>query len=144
MKAEIKLQTDVIKGNRMYYKQYEEMILISEGHYGVYLKPNELKIDKSKMIEFGDKTDTLDPKKLEECRTKAKITNTAIKTHSGFAIKIKSLENDEYCFVDEKFLKQFPGHTNVLIKSRKEPILILKYGLPYGIILPMNITTELE
>jgi len=40
---------------------------------------------------------------------------------------------------DEKYLKMFKDCTSLYIKSRRDPVLVYKYGFPYGVILPMHI-----
>ena len=105
MKAEYQLQIDAIKGERIFYKEYGELIFVSDGCIGVYLKDKELKIDKSKMIEMKQNKDSISfqPEELLKERTAAIQTRLAIQTHiSGYAIKIFSKESGEYCFVKEK------------------------------------------
>ena len=143
MKAEYQLQIDAIKGERIIYNEYGELILVSDGRIGVYLKDKELKIDKSKMIKMNEKSLSLHPEELRKERTAAIQTRFAIKTQQyGYAFKLYSEESGEYCFVREKFLKMFKGFTSLFIKSKKDPVLVYKYGVPYGVILPMHINLE--
>lgn len=141
MNVETKLQIDFIKGDRLYYKKTGNYIILSNGHVGVYLKDGELKVDTSKMIEFS--SDFLDPDVLLKTRSKARITNIARKIRTGdFAILLKSIENDNKCFVNEKYLKMFNGFTELFILSRKDPVLVHRLGKPYGIILPVCCADE--
>lgn len=143
MKAELKLQIDAIKGERIYYHDFGEDTLLLDNYTGVYLKQSELKIDKSKMIDL--KKCAFDPLRLEKDRTKAKETRTAYKTlYRGLAIKLIANEGDEYCYVQEKLLKMFPGYTELFIKSKSDIVLVKKNGLPYGLILPILIDLESE
>lgn len=145
MKIEHKLQIDAIKGERIYFAEFDNFIFLADGHVGVYLKEKELKIDKAKMIQIDNKgAKHFIPEKMQECRTTAKVTTTAVKLHSGYAIKLKSQETDEQCFVQEKFLKLFDGFNCAFIKSSKDPVFVTRSGLPYGIIFPINICKELE
>lgn len=147
MKAEYQLQIDAIKGKRIFYEEYGELILVTDGRIGVYLKDKELKIDKSKMIKFKrDKGSiSLHPEELLKERTAAIQTNFAIKIpYRGYAIKIKAKESGEHCFVNEKYLKMFNGFNNLFIKSKKDPVLVYRFGVPYGIILPMHIAIAEE
>lgn len=142
MNIEYQLQIDAIKGTRIYYKEYENLIFVADGHIGCYLNERELKIDKSKMFAIHETKNapSFHPTILLSERTAAKETMIARKTPgSGYAIKIYSEESGEFCYVNEKYLKMFKGYTNLYIKSRKDPVLVHKYGKPYGIILPMNI-----
>ena len=145
MQVEHKLQIDVIKGARIYYKEYENYFFVADGHIGVYLKDKELKIDKSKMIKILSNKDSISffPDDLLKERTPAIETRIARKLPgTGYAIKLYSKESGEYCFVDEKYLKMFKGYNNLYIKSKKDPVLIYRYGVPYGIILPMYISEQ--
>ena len=142
MKIEHKLQIDVVKGEKIWYKIFDDIILLIDGHVGVYMKISELKIDLSKMNEIIAKPDALNPSILIELYEDAKETKTAYALHSGFAIKIKG--EKDYCYLNEKFMKMFYGRTGIKINGKKEPVLIMKYGTPYGIILPINISSELE
>lgn len=142
MKVEQKLQIDAIKGERIYYYDFGELTLISDGYIGVYLKQSELKIDKTKLIKIV-KCD-LDPELLKNERTEARVTRTAHISQNKLSIKIKSKENEGYCFVQEKLLKQFYGYNGLYIKSKKDIVYVTKYGVPYGIILPVYIAEELE
>lgn len=144
MRIEYQLQIDAIKGNRIYYKEYGDLTFITDGHIGVYLSKSELKITKEKMIAINDDKCSFDPVILLQSRTKARETRIARKLFSNneFAILIKSTENDEECFVNQKFLKMFYGFNALYIKSRKDPVLVYKLGQPYGVILPMNILPE--
>lgn len=143
MKAEQKLQMDVIKGNQIYYAEFDKFTLITDGHVGVYLNPHELKIDKSKMLK-AEKADFLNPEYLKDKCADAAVTNTAYKGFDGFCLKIISKVNEEYCFVKEKYLKMFSGYGGVFIQSQKDPVFITKYGIPYGIILPIHIGKPLD
>ena len=145
MKIEQKLQIDVIKGNRIYYAEYGEYIFVADGHTGVYLTASELKIDKSKMIQVNN-NQSFEPEQLEAASIKAKETNAAyrMKYDGGFAIKLKGMESDVVCFVKEKYLKMFDGYNGLFIRSKKDPVLVMKYGKPYGIIMPVNIQEEME
>ena len=142
MNIEYQLQIDAIKGVRIFYKEYDKLIFISDGHIGVYLTERELKIDKNKMIKIEDKPESTSfhPEDLLKERTAAKETRNAIKLPgSGYAIKLHSKESGEHCFVQEKYLKMFKEYNSLYIKSRRDPVLLYKYGVAYGIILPMNI-----
>lgn len=141
MNIEYQLQIDAIKGNRIFYKEYGKFIFVTDGRIGVYLKESELKIDKSKMCFIHEKPDSVsfDPSDLFAERTAAKETMIARKMSSGYAIKIYSEESGKFCYVSEKYLKMFKGYTNLYIKSRKDPVLVYKYGMPYGVIMPINI-----
>lgn len=140
MKIENYLQTEVIKGNRIYHHQFENTHFLTDGHIGVYLLDNELKIDPKKMcIITSDSVKNYDPEIILKERTAARVTNDAYKLIDGFAIKLKSKENDIECFVKNKYFKMFPDCTGIYIKSAVDPVLIYKNGLPYGIILPMRI-----
>lgn len=145
MKIEHKLQIDVIKGERIYYKDLGKLIFIADGHVGVYLSERELKIDKSRMIEIKNQNEqgsSWNPENLLIERIAAKETKAAIKTNNGFAIKLKATEKDLTCYVQEKFLKLFNGYSTLHIKDPKSPVLVYKYGAPYGIIMPLNVTKE--
>ena len=145
MKIEQKLQIDVIKGNRIYYAEYGEYIFVADGHTGVYLTASELKIDKSKMMQVKN-NQSFEPEQYKASSIKAKETNEAyrLKYDNGFAIKIKGIESDAECFVKEKFLKMFDGYNALYIRNKKDPVLVMKYGKPYGIIMPINIHAETE
>ena len=137
MNVEFQLQIDAIKGNRIYFKEYENLILVSDGIVGVYLKGRELKIDKSKMIQI--KSDAFCPEDLLKERTKAIETSIARRVRpSNYAIKLYSEETGESCFVNEKYLKMFKGCISLYIKSKRDPVLVHRYGIPYGIIMPMD------
>ena len=41
MKAEYQLQIDAIKGKRIFYEEYGELILVTDGRIGVYLKDKD-------------------------------------------------------------------------------------------------------
>lgn len=142
MNVEKKLQIDVIKGERIYFKDLEDMIFVADGHVGVYLKDQELKINRSKMIEMGGSPEFFKPHELKERCIPAKETHHAVKTNRGYAIKIKAIDSDEYCYISENYLKMFKGYTSLMIKGKLDPVLIFKYGLPYGIILPIRIKEE--
>ena len=147
MKAEYQLQIDAIKGERIFYEEYGELIFVSDGHVGVYLKDKELKIDKSKMIKFnrGKDSISLHPEELLKERTAAIQTSFAIKMPvRGYTIKIKAKESGEHCFVNEKYLKMFNGYNNLFIKSKNDPVLVYRFGVPYGLILPMHVTITEE
>lgn len=146
MKIEQKLQMDVIKGERIYYAEFGDLTFIADGFIGVYLTASELKIDKTKMQQMsGNNVDTLSPESLTAAGVAGKETRTAHKCPAhGFAIKLKAIEGNAECFVQEKYLKMFPGYTGMIIRGGKEPVLILKYGKPYGVILPINIHAETE
>ena len=145
MKIEQKLQIDVIKGNRIFYTEYGEYIFVADGHTGAYLTASELKIDKSKMIQMAGNTESFAPDHLEAACVKARETNAAyrMKYDNSFAIKLKGIESDVECFVKEKYLKMFDGYNALFIKSKKDPVLVMKYGKPYGIIMPVNIHDEM-
>ena len=145
MKIEQKLQIDVIKGNRIYYAEYGEYIFVADGHTGVYLTASELKIDKSKMMQVKN-NQSFDPELYGASCIKAKETNVAyrIKYDNGFAIKLKGIESDVECFVKEKFLKMFDGYNALYIRDKKDPVLVMKYGKPYGIIMPIHILDQTE
>ena len=143
MNIEYQLQIDAIKGERIFYKEYGDLILVSNGHTGVYLKERELKLDKSKMIQIREKPNAISLclEDLFKDRTAAIETRVAHKLPgSGYAIKLYSKESGEYCFVNEKYLKMFKGYNSLYIKSKRDPVLVYKYGVPYGIILPVFIS----
>lgn len=142
MKAEYQLQIDAIKGERIFYKEYGELIFVSNGYIGVYLKDKELKIDKSKMIEVkqNEYSISFQPEELLKERTAAVKTVFAVNVGvRGYAIKLYSKESGEHCFVAEKFLKMFNGCNSLFIKQKKDPVLVYRYGVPYGIIMPIYV-----
>lgn len=142
MNIEYQLQIDAIKGTRIYYKDFENFIFITDGHIGVYLKERELKIDRTKMIAISE-GDQFNPENLSKERTAAIETKIARKLPlGGYAIKFYSEESGKHCYIQEKFLKMFKGYTGASIKERRDPVLLYKYGVPYGIILPMNIAEQ--
>lgn len=144
MEIKQKLQTDVIKGERIFYADFDKLTLITDGHIGVYLTERELKIDKSKMQNVsGESAASLSPESLQAAGVPGIETRTAHKMPvGGFAIKLKAVEGKQKCFVKEKWLKMFIEYTSMFIRDEKSPVLIMKYGLPYGIILPINIPTN--
>ena len=146
MKIEQKLQMDVIKGERIYYAEFGDLTFVADGHVGAYLTASELKIDKTKMQQMtGSNVETFSPESLQAAGVAGRELRTAYNLPvKGFAIKLKAIEGNAECFVQEKFLKMFYGYTGMIIRGKKEPVFILKYGKPYGIIMPINIPTELE
>ena len=143
MQIEYKLQIDAIKGKRIYYIEYENLFFLTDGHIGVYLNERELKIDKSKMIKPNrtENSVSFSPEDLLKERTPAIETRIARKLPTnGYAIKLHSAQSGECCYVDEKYLKMFKDYTTLFIKSRRDPVLIYRLGVPYGIILPMHIS----
>ena len=144
MNIEYQLQIDAIKGTRLHYREYENLIFICDGYIGVYLNERELKIDKTKMIRIEATAATnFNPENLLRERTAAIETKTARRLPgSGYAIKIYSKETGEHCYVDAKYLKMFKDYNSLFIKSKRDPVLIYRYGVPYGIILPMNIPEQ--
>lgn len=143
MRIEHKLQIDAIKGERIYYSEFGEWILLSDGKIGVYLKGNELKIDKNKMHAMGN-VEKLDPDYLMSGSIMLNQTKTAHKTHLGYAIKLKNSEDNVHIFVLEKYLNMFYGYSGIAFKTLRNPILITKYDQPYGIICPITINEEIE
>ena len=139
MKIEQKLQIDAIKGERIYYKVFDDVVLLTDGYTGCYYKKDQLKIDLSKLYKMGE-SENLNPKLIikDENTSKAKETRVArLIGRSDIAIKLKS--SDNYTFVNAKYLKMFFGYSGVRIsKEKKQPILILKHGNPYGLIMPVN------
>lgn len=142
IRIEEKLQIDVIKGNRIFYKDYGDLCFLADGHIGAYIPQKDLKIDKAKMIPISAESACFDPEVLNAERVRATITKIAHKIIKGYAIKIKEVEGENYCFVQEQFLKLFDNPTTILIKSKKDPVLIMDDGMWKGIILPINISEE--
>lgn len=145
MNIETQIQIAAIKGERIFYKQFGELFFVTDGHIGVYLKDRELKIDKSKIGELPEAKETTNfmPENLLHERTAAIETRIARKLPgSGYAIKLYSQESGEHCFVNEKYLKMFKGYNSLYIKSKRDPVLLYRYGVPYGVILPMNIPEQ--
>lgn len=145
MNIEYQLQINAIKGEQIFYIECGELILLTDGHIGVYLKESELKIDKSKLRKPHDNSTATSyiPENLLKVRTAVIETSIARKIpSSGYAIKLYSKESGEHCFVKEKFLKMFKGYNSLFIKSARDPVLLYRYGVPYGIILPIRITPK--
>lgn len=143
MTIEHKLQIEAIKGIRLYYAEYGKLIFISDGKIGVYFKESELKIDKSKMNKIPN-PDIFNPKVLAKERVRAKETDIARKGIRSFYIKIKSSNLQNFCYVDETFLKMFSRYDDLFIKGEKDPVYIEKYGQPYGIIMPIHVRDTKE
>lgn len=142
MNIEYQLQIDAVKGSRIHFKQYGDLILIVNGYVGVYLTESQLKINRSSMIEAFTENKAISymPEELLKERTEAIETKIAYKLPtSGYAIKLYSKESNASCYVQEKFLKMFKGYSKLFIKSSKDPVLVYRYGKPYGIMLPINI-----
>lgn len=145
MNIEYQLQIDAIKGSRIHFKQYGDLILIVNGYVGVYLTQSQLKINRSTMIEAftENKATSYMPEELLKDRSEAIETKIAYKLLTdGYAIKLCSKESDAYCYVKEKYLKMFKGYGSLYIKSPKDPVLVYRYGKPYGIILPVYVGKE--
>lgn len=143
MTIEQKLQIEAIKGIRLYYAEYRKLVFISDGKIGVYLNESELKIDKTKMNKIPN-PDIFDPKVLVKEKVRAKETDIARKGVRSFYIKLKAINTPNFCYVDEAFLKMFPGYGALYIKGEKELVYIEKYGQPYGIIMPVYVSKEEE
>ena len=142
MNIEYQLQIDAIKGSRIHFKQYGDLILIVNGYVGVYLTESQLKINRSTMIEAFTETSYM-PEKLFKDISKAIETKIAYKVLTdGYAIKLCAKESNAYCYVKEKYLKMFKGYGSLYIKSPKDPVLVYRYGKPYGIILPVYVRKE--
>ena len=126
MQIEYQLQIDAIKGKRIYYIHYDNIIFVTNGHVGVYLKETELKLDKSKLLQPTTTKESVSflPEDLAKERTPAIVTRVARKLRpSGYAIKLYSEQSGEHCYVDEKYLKMFKDCTSLYIKSRRDPVL---------------------
>lgn len=147
MTIEQKMQVEVIKGNKYYYCDFEGYTLITDGHFGVYIPSKELKLNKDSMNKIYN-GDSLNPDNLlKECylakETKvACILNSIYSRKKEYAIKIKAKENDKSCFIDNKYLKLFKNYDHIYIKDEKSIVLITRYGLPYGIVLPVYINED--
>ena len=144
MTIEEKMQVEVIKGNKYYYCDFEGYTLITDGHFGVYIPSKEMKLNKDSMNEIKN-SDSLNPDNILKESYSAIDTRVAYKllfAKPEFAIKIKSTENDKVCFINEKYLKLFKNFDHLYIKDEKSVVLVTRYGLPYGIILPINISKK--
>ena len=145
MKIEYKLQNDVLKNQRMNYIKLKNYIMLTDGRIGCYLKPDEIKIDLSKItgIPSAD-VKTLDPDVLIETYQKAKKTRYAVITEiSGLLIRIDGEVDNRKVYIPEKQLKMFYGYTGIMIPyNDRDPDLILKYGIPYGIVLPVRVVED--
>ena len=140
MKIEYKLQNDVLKNQRMNYIKLKNYIMLSDGRIGCYFKPDEIKIDLSKITEVpiaGART--ADPDVMMETYQKASKTRYAVITErSGLLIRIDGEIDNRKMYIQEKQLKMFYGYTGIMIPiDDRGPVLILKYGIPYGIVLPV-------
>ena len=135
------LQIAAIKGEKILYKQYGDLIFVSDGVIGAYFRESELKIDRKKLSAATFVSCSLDPYDLLTERTPAKETRIAYKMRSSeYAIKLRSSTSNAECFVAEKYLKMFKGYSAAHIKDEKEPVLLFLHYDPYGIILPMKIS----
>lgn len=143
MQIDYKLQIDAIKGVRLFYQEYGNLVFISDGRIGAYLSEKDLKIDKSKMTKI-EKTDLFDPDVLKPHRCHAKETNIARRSIGKHYVKLKAPNIPNFCYVDETFLKMFPKYSDLFIRGEKDPVYIEKYGQPYGIVLPIYVAKEEE
>lgn len=143
MRIDHKLQIDAIKGVSLFYQEYGNLVLISDGKIGAYLSEKDLKIDKTKMKKatLGNK---LDPDVLRSERIRARETHTAIKWGNKLYIKLKAFNMPNFCYVNETFLKMFPKYGELFIRGEADPVYIEKLGEPYGVILPVHVSKEEE
>ncbi len=143
MKAELKLQIDAVKNGNILYADagIDNFVFLTDGHYGAYIRKNQVRIDLSKCKKIKLEEDT-DFNNILKISYPARETKTAFLAGNDFCIKIKT--EDTYCFVKEKYLKMFPGYNTIRISDKDKAVLIMRSGDPYGLIMPMKISEELE
>lgn len=141
MQIDYKLQIDVIKGVRIFYCEYENLVFISDGKIGAYLSEKDLKIDKSKMTKI-EKSDLCDPDILRSHRFHAKETNI-VRRHCGkYYVKLKAHNIPNFCYVNDAFLKMFKYYDDLFIRGENDNVYIEKHGQPFGTIMPALISKE--
>jgi hypothetical protein len=109
VKIEYKLQNDVLKGERMNYLKFGNCIMLTDGHIGCYFKPDEIKIDLSKITKVPVKAaKNIDPDELIETYQEAEKTRYAIITQNcGLLVRISGKKDNRKAYVPERQLKMF-------------------------------------
>lgn len=128
---------------RTFVCEFDEYVLLTDGHMGYYIKKSDLMINIDKLKKPTTINNDLAPETLIKSTTKANKTRNIHLTPNGkMAIKLKS-EDGKKAWVNMDFLKLFGDYVQYRISSEKEPVLISDYkGIPLGIVLPMKINDE--
>ena len=140
-----KAQLMVIKNEYVCCCDFGDTVMITEGHYGYYIRKNELLLDTDKLKKPKAISEHLKPDNIIKDTVNANITRNIILMHSGkMVIKLKS-DDGKKAWVNRDYLSLFGDNINVRISGEKSPVYISDYkGIPLGVVLPVLIYDNSE
>lgn len=123
---------------------FDDLVMITDGHKGYYIKKKDLVIDCQKLKKPITDYQYLNPLNIVKATVQAQKTrNVHLITDGGkMAIQLKS-EDGKKAWVDMNFLKTFGDYLIFRISGEKDPVYICNYkGVPIGIVMPIKVCDE--
>lgn len=134
-----KIQTLAIK-NRSTFKfwEYNEYIVITEGHWGVFFRPQNLLLDATKYKKYKIEQLPEYNDLLLEYKEAIMTDECSLNARNKIAIKIKAKIGIEVAYINLEYLKQFGDNVILHIKDSRHMILVTtKSYNPIGFIMPI-------
>lgn len=135
----------ITDADRLVGVEFKDYVFIAEGHYGAYIKKENLKVKIKNMKRSTDKAFkkgmTLDPEYLA---ANTLIANESsyyyrIPDNKDFAIKLYC-QNGNTVWVNHTWIKWFGNNVKIRMSDAKSPVYITDLkDTPVGIILPISI-----
>jgi hypothetical protein len=119
---------------------FGDVVLITEGHIGYYIKKKDLIIDYTKLKKPISSADHLKPEVIFKATTQAKKTRNVFLIPNGkMAIKLVT-DDGKKAWVNMSYLKTFGDFPYYRISGETEAIYVVDIrNNPIGIVMPMRI-----
>ena len=139
-----KVQIKAIKKGNYMAGKAGNTIMLSEGHYIVYMPEKECMVDISKMKQLPE--DALlkyRPDKIEELIKPITLTRKAVVFNGWMARLFENEKTGTRVWINDKYIKMFQGHSNNYVEIGGETDMVFtSCGRIAGLVLPVIVNEE--
>lgn len=143
MNVDIKVQVEALKTGNFRTVEHEDIIMMTQGNYIVYIEKNKFFLNTEKMKKFeGDCVSSYYPEEIEKNEYAAVETNKMLRMNNKqIAVGIERVDNHEMIWINEKFLKLFRKCTPSVycVDCKNVGVIFKDEKMIKGFVLPVEI-----
>lgn len=108
MNVDIKVQVEALKTGTFLVAEHEDVVMVTQGHYIVYIKKDRFFLNFEKMKRFEGYISYYYPEEMEKHEHTAIKTNKMLRMNNReIVVGIKAGDSHEMIWINEKYLRLF-------------------------------------
>ena len=145
MNIDIKVQVEALKTGTFSVAEHEDVVMVTQGHYIVYIKKDRFFLNLEKMKRFEGYISYYYPEEMEKHEYAAVETNKMLRMNNReIAVGIEVGDNHDMIWIKEKYLRLFKMCTiSAYYTGYKNTGIIFRDGeMIKGLVLPVQTRKE--